>query len=198
VRHKLTILLALLAVVLGAPAAATADGGHGHEGDNAAVAINTKDGSTRFDFEYSFRYERGDVVDNENSALAYASCESCRTTAIAVQIVLVVGSPSTVTPRNVAVALNEECTSCLTFATAFQFVTGVASPDVELSDQGEDELHDVLREFKRLRKQTYTHEEFHARTQALADRIRTVLRTQLVEDDEDEDEDDEDDDEDGD
>ena len=52
----------------------------------------------------------------------------------------------------------------------------------------------ILREFKALKRENYTLEEFHARTQALAQRLRTLLKTQLVskrdEDDDDEDEDD--------
>jgi hypothetical protein len=199
--RRLQLLLIALLVALGAPAGAFADDDdEGRSGDNAAIAINRKDDSSRFRFAYDLQRESGDVVDNENFAFAYASCERCRTTAIAVQIVLVSSSPSTVTPKNVAVALNENCTHCQTFATAFQFVVGVESASVRFTNEGKDELRRILSDFRHLRRETYTLTEFHTRTQALADDIRQVLRTQLAprgegDDDDDDDGDGDDDDE---
>jgi len=140
----------------------------------------TRDDSNRFRFEYDLEREDGDTVENENLAYARASCERCRTTAIAVQIVLVSSKPSTVTPVNLAVALNDNCTSCQTFATAFQFVVGVDDASVRFTKAGKAELKRIIGEFRSLRHETYTLDEFHTRTGALADRIRTVLRTQLV------------------
>ena len=181
-RRHLIILLTLLALLLGLPGVAAAGDDHGRRqgGDNAAIAINKKNGSSLFKFAFAIRRVLGDVVDNENAAVAYSSCESCRTTAIAIQIVFVVGSPSTVTPTNVAVALNENCTACQSFATAFQFVVGVSDASVGFTKQGKEELKEILREFKALKRENYTLEEFHARTQALAQRLRTLLQTQLV------------------
>jgi hypothetical protein len=197
--RRLLLLLVALALALGAPASVHADDDERRSGDNAAVAVNTKDDSSRFRLAYSLDRETDDVVDNENAAVAYASCENCRTTAIAVHIVLVVGSPTTVTPKNYAVALNENCTSCQTFATAFQFVVGVESRSFGFTDAGEDQLERILREFRSLKRETYTLAEFHARTQALADELRQVIKTQLApEGDDDEDDDDEDDEDDDD
>jgi putative peptide zinc metalloprotease protein len=176
--RRLLLLLLTLAVALGLPGHGAA--GSSKDGDNAAVAINEEDGSSLFKFAFSLTKVTGDVVDNENAAVAYASCENCRTTAIAIQIVLVVGSPSTVTPKNYAISLNENCTLCQTFATAFQFVIGVEDASVGLTRQGERELRQIIREFKGLKREQYTLEEFHAKTQALGDRLRTVLKTQLV------------------
>jgi putative peptide zinc metalloprotease protein len=193
VKRQLIILLALLALLLGLPGVAQAGGDDdgGQSGDNAAIAINTKDGSSLFKFAFSLKKVLGDVVDNENAAVAYSSCESCKTTAIAIQIVFVVGSPSTVTPTNVALAVNENCTACQSFATAFQFVVGVSDASVGFTKQGKTELKAILAEFKGLKREDYTLEEFHARTQALAERLRTLLRTQLVSHADDDDEDDE-------
>lgn len=178
-RRKLILLLALLTLALGLPGVAQA-GDAGKAGDNTAIAINKKNGSSLFKFAFWIKRVLGDVVDNTNAAVAYASCESCKTTAIAIQIVFVVGSPSTVTPTNVAVALNENCTLCQTFATAFQFVIGVSDASVGFTKEGKRELKEILREFKALKREDYTLEEFHARTQALAQRLRTLLKTQLV------------------
>ncbi len=176
--RRLQLLLIALLLVLVGTTGARADGGP--SGDNAAVAINRTDDSSRFRFAYDLARESDEVVDNENTAFAYANCERCRTTAIAVQIVLVSSTPSTVTPKNVAVALNENCSHCQTFSTAFQFVVGVEDASVRFTKTGKDELHRILAEFRDLKRETYTLEEFHTRTGALADDIRTVLRTQLA------------------
>ena len=171
--RRLLVLVALLLAFV-APGSATAAGG-----DNTAVAINVKDGSSLFKFAFSIKKVTGEVVDNSNAAVAYASCENCRTTAIAIQIVLVSGSPGTVVPENLAISINESCTLCQTFATAFQFVIGVEDPSVGLTKEGKRQLREILREFKALNGEDYTLEEFHARTQALGQRLRTVLQTEL-------------------
>jgi hypothetical protein len=174
------LLLALVVALTGAAGGAAAGDDQNHSGDNAAVVVNTRDDSTRFKFAYDLERESGDVVDNQNVAWSQATCERCRTTAIAVQIVLVSSKPGTVTPTNLAVALNENCTSCQTFATAFQFVVGVEDASVRFTKAGKKELKRIIGEFRSLRHETYTLDEFHTRTGALADQIRTVLRTQLV------------------
>ncbi|HUQ21846.1 MAG TPA: hypothetical protein VM049_02430 [Gaiellaceae bacterium] len=175
--RRLALLLAALAFVLGLPAHAGAEDAGG---DNSAIAVNTKDDSSLFKFAFSIKKVLGEVVDNQNAAVAYASCERCQTTAIAIQIVLVSGSPSTVVPENYSVSINEGCSLCNTFSAAFQFVIGVDDPSVGLTVAGKRELRLILREFKALKDEEYTLEEFHAKTQELAQRLRTVLKTQLV------------------
>ena len=178
--RRLQLLLIAMLVALGGAAGASADDDGGNSGNNVAVAINTTNDSSRFKFKYHLEREDGDVIDNQNVAWAQATCERCRTTAIAVQIVLVSSKPSTVKPTNLAVALNENCTSCQTFATAFQFAVGVEDSSVRFTKAGKAELHRIIGEFRSLKHETYTLDEFHTRTGALAERIRTVLRTQLV------------------
>lgn len=177
--RRLLLLLITLAVALGAPGGASADDGDGRDGNNIAEAVNTKDGSSLFKFAFQLRKVSGEVVDNGNAAIAYSSCKDCRTTAIAIQIVLVVGSPTTVKPENVAIAINDNCTLCQSFATAFQFVIGVKDDTVGLTKEGKRELRQIIREFRALKKDDYTLEEFHARTQALGQQLREVLNTQL-------------------
>jgi putative peptide zinc metalloprotease protein len=174
--RRLLLLIALLAALI-APGQGSAQEGTG--GNNTAVAINVKDGSSLFKFAFSIKKVTGEVVDNGNAAVAFASCENCRTTAIAIQIVLVSGSPDTVTPQNVAISINQECTSCQTFSTAFQFVLGVSDPSVGLTVEGKRQLREILREFRALKEEDYTLEEFHAKTQALGQRLRVVLQTEL-------------------
>jgi putative peptide zinc metalloprotease protein len=171
--RRLLLLLALL-LALVAPGHAAAQGG-----DTTAVAINTKDDSSLFKFAFAIKKVTGEVVDNSNAAVAFASCENCRTTAISIQIVLVSGSPETVIPENFAISINESCTLCQTFSTAFQFVIGVDDPSVGLTKEGKRQLREILAAFKALEDEDYTLEEFHARTQELGQRLRTVLQTEL-------------------
>ena len=112
IRRLLAVLLAVVAAGV-SPALAHAEGGA-----NAAVAINTKDGSSLFKFAFAVRHVLNGVVDEQNGAAAYASCTSCQTTAIAIEIVLVEGPATTVAPVNVALAVNQGCTLCDTFASA--------------------------------------------------------------------------------
>ena len=176
-------LLALLAaLVLGASAGALpaiADGDDGRSGDNAAVAVNTKDGSSLFDFAFDVVRISDDVIDNENVAIAYASCEECRTVAIAVQIVLVSGSPDTVTPTNLAVALNEDCTSCQTMAAAYQFVFGTGE-DLRFTPEGWQEIMRIRKAFKELGDLELSDDEIRARADALAGELREVLSTEVT------------------
>jgi putative peptide zinc metalloprotease protein len=174
------IALILLTVVVAAglaaawPAPASAQ-------DNTAIAINTKDGSALFKFAFSVSRVAGDVVDNGNAAVAFASCENCQTVAIAIQIVLVTGDPDVVTPTNLALAFNVECTLCETLASAYQFVFGTGGP-VHFTAEGNRALAELRREFHDLRKDApnLTVAEIQARVAALVDRLRVVLANELV------------------
>ncbi len=147
--------------------------------DNAAVAINTKDGASLFKLAFDIRRVAGDVVDSQNAAVAYSSCDRCRTVAIAIQIVLVTGSPSVATPTNVAIAVNESCTLCETFASAYQFVLGTGGP-VKFTQAGKHELHEIRKALKELRKSDLSLAELDAQLNAIVERIRNVLANELV------------------
>lgn len=101
-------------------------------GDNQALAINTTNGSTLYQVAFALVWADGSQpVLNRNSAYAYASCFDCRTTAVAFQVVLVIGDAHVVVPQNEAGALNDGCVSCLTQALAQQLVLtlpGAPSP----------------------------------------------------------------------
>jgi putative peptide zinc metalloprotease protein len=175
-RRLLILVLALVAAFGGAPALAHADGGQ-----NDAVAINTKDDASLFKFAFAVRHVLNGVVDQENGAAAYSQCESCQTTAIAIEIVLVEAPASTVTPTNVAVAINQSCTLCDTFATAYQFVVGTNGP-VHFTPQGIQALHDIRKEIQSWGKQGLSNEEIRARLPDVIGRLQDVLATQLVAD----------------
>jgi len=176
----LTAILAALALALLAPAASLAgEDRSGRSGDNAAQAINEKAGSSVFDFAFSIRRVAGDVVDEQNSAVAYGSCVECQTVAIALQIVLVEGVPDSVTPTNVAIALNEECQACTTVALAYQFVVGRGGP-VRFTKEGRRRLAEIRREFERLGRSGLSAEELTTRAKDLKDQVADVLATELV------------------
>jgi putative peptide zinc metalloprotease protein len=176
--RRLTITLLTLLLAAGFSAAWPAPA---HAQDNTAIAINTKDGAALFKFAFSVKRVAGDVVDNGNAAVAFASCENCQTVAIAIQIVLVTGDPSTVTPTNLALAYNFECTLCETMASAYQFVFGNGD-NMRFTAEGRRLLAEIRREFHDLRKESegLTLAEIDARVKALVARIRTVLQNELV------------------
>ncbi|HET6550587.1 MAG TPA: hypothetical protein VFG79_19130, partial [Solirubrobacter sp.] len=102
--------------------------------DSQALAVNTEDGSIKYDIAYSLVVVKdGAAVDETNSAYALASCKACTTFAVSFQLVLIVGRSDTIMPINVAEALNVNCPSCVTTAIADQIV-------VTLKAQPSDEL----------------------------------------------------------
>jgi putative peptide zinc metalloprotease protein len=181
VRHRLVVLLVALAAILAPASAAHADDTSGFcpSGANCAVAINTQNNSSLFAFAFAVRHVLGGVVDQENAAVAYSSCESCQTTAIAIEIVLVEGDTTNVSPQNVAVAVNSNCNLCDTFATAYQFVISTGGP-VRFTRDGRKELHDIRKEIESWAKQHLTNEQMRALLPGVIDRLKTVLATQLV------------------
>jgi putative peptide zinc metalloprotease protein len=150
-----------------------------HAQDTAAVAVNTKDGSSIFKLAFAIKRAAGDVVDNGNAAVAISSCNECRTVAISIQIVLVTGDPEVVTPQNIALAFNVDCTSCETFASAFQYVLGTDG-NVHFTPEGRTEIQEIRNELKDLARAGLPLAELDARLNALMQRLAQVLRNELV------------------
>jgi putative peptide zinc metalloprotease protein len=171
--RRLTLLLLVLACAL-VPAGAQAS-----QRDNVATAITEQDNTRVFDFAWDISKQRGGVVDHLNSAYARASCISCDATAIAFQIVISSGAPSTVAPVNLAEAYNVGCTECVVAAHARQFVRVVESP-VKLTGPGRAQLADVRRELRALEGQELDFAQIHAAVEAQEARVRDVLATELV------------------
>jgi putative peptide zinc metalloprotease protein len=94
-------------------------------GDNQALAVNTRDGSTLYDVAFALVWADGTSVTNANEAYAFASCTGCTTVAVAFQVVLITGSANIAIPQNVAGAVNYSCVQCLTYALAQQLVLTV-------------------------------------------------------------------------
>ena len=174
-RRMLIILLASL-LGLGLSAATPASG---RAGDNAAIAVNTKDGTTVFKVAFAIRHVMSDVVDQTNGAVAYASCTDCAAVAIAFEIVLVESNPDVVSPTNIAIAFNENCSMCVAVAEAYQFVLGTGGM-VHFDSDGNRILSEIRRELHSLRKEDLTIEQLQARLDGIAARIADVLANHLV------------------
>jgi putative peptide zinc metalloprotease protein len=173
-RRLLTILLAvLLGLGLGLSGAAFA------QGDNVAIAINTKDGTTVFKVAFAIRQVMNGVVDQSNAAVAYASCTECASIAIAFEIVLVESNPTVVTPTNLAIAFNENCQTCVAIAQAYQFVLGTGG-NVRFDADGNRILAAIRQELRSLRKEDLTIDELQRRLDGIAMRISDVLKNHLV------------------
>ena len=153
---------------------APADGGN-----NVAVAVNTKDGTTRFKVRLQIRRDDGRVVDATNAAVAYASCTDCRAIAAAFQVVLVTSEATEITPTNLSLALNEGCSGCETLASAYQFVYGV-DDDVRFTREGRKEIHEIRKALKALRDPALSLDEIQAQLDELAARLARVLTSELV------------------
>ena len=174
---KRRLILLMVAVLVatgfaGVPGAARAQ-------DNAAIAINVRDGTSVFRLAFSIKRVAGDVVDSTNAAVAFSSCTDCSSTAIAIEVVLVTGDASTITPTNLALAYNFECQSCISIAEAYQFVFSTGG-QVHFTAEGNRELAQIRRDLEALRKQDLTPDELQARLKDIVGRLVTVLRTELV------------------
>jgi len=158
-----------------APASAQSTGN-----DNTAVATNTKDDSFVFQLAFKVTRAAGDTVDAGNAAAAVSSCNACETVAVAVQVVLVSGTPNTFTPTNVAIAYNQDCTDCTTLADAFQFVFGTGSRPAHLTPEGEQKLAEIRREYEQLRNSGLPPDQLQARIVELAQEVYQVFTNDLV------------------
>lgn len=165
-------LLAALALAAAKPDAAAAQ-------DNAAVAVNLKDGASIFRLAFKIARVNREVVDNTNAAVAFATCEECQTIAVAFQVVLIFSDPDVVTPTNLALALNYECTSCQTLASAYQFVLTTGGP-VRFTSEGHKRIAELRRAIRELLRSDASIVDIQAELDVLADELREVIRTELV------------------
>lgn len=172
---RLLVLAALIVLCAGAGAGAAVAAG----GDNSAVAVNTKDGSSVFKLAFAIDQVASSSVTNQNAAVAYASCNSCQTVAISIQILLISGSPTTFTPTNVAVAVNQNCTLCDTLAVAYQFTVGY-NTQLKFTNIGRQQIADIRQQLQALGNSGLTGSQIDAKVNALMTQLGSVLQTQLV------------------
>lgn len=151
-----------------------------HAQDTTAVVVTTHDGLDMFRLIFQVRRASGDVVDGTNAAVAYSSCTDCQAVAIAFQILLAGDGSSTVSPENLALAINQECTLCVSFASAYQFVLANGDGPIIFTADGNQALAQIRARLQQLRGEDLSPEELDAELDAIADEIRVILTTQTV------------------
>jgi putative peptide zinc metalloprotease protein len=187
----IAILLALL-LALGGPATAfaqtptpTPTGDNGTlNPDNIVIAENTTDGSSLFKFGFAIIAVLDDTVDSANAAVALASCNSCRTVAIAISIVLIMGKATTVVPENLALAVNSKCNLCETMALAYQLVL-TPTKKARLSKRDLIEINALLARIQRIGASDLPLAEIDAQVSALVDKLFGIVRDALAPDERD-------------
>jgi hypothetical protein len=118
-RRPILALACALIATLGVVGSAGADASGG--ANQVVIAQNTTDGDTLVHAATQVVPVAGDTVTSANIATAVnAGCVGCHSTAVAVQILIVHGSPSYFAPGNVAGAANGGCDSCGAYAFARQ------------------------------------------------------------------------------
>jgi putative peptide zinc metalloprotease protein len=147
--------------------------------DNSAIAINTKDDSTKYSISFKIERTMSSVVNPINSAIAYASCSNCQTVAIAIDVVFAMGSSNVVTNTNQAYAINYECTQCSTLADAYQFLTTTGGP-VHLTASGNQQIAEIRRQLEALRHENLNIFQINQQVTQLMTQLQTVLSTQVV------------------
>ena len=174
-RRRLLVALAVAACAV--PGAAI--GEEVRTQDNIAVAVTETDGAREFDFSWEVIRQRRGTVDSRNIANGAARCTGCRATAIAFQVVLAWGDIDGVTPRNQAVAINDQCTSCVVYAGARQFVRVVDEP-ARFTDAGRAILAEVRDELRTLGTGDLTVDEQIAVVEAQEKRVFQVITEEVV------------------
>ncbi|MEY2455416.1 MAG: putative peptide zinc metalloprotease protein [Acidimicrobiaceae bacterium] len=145
---------------------------------NKVFVQNTSDGATRVKAKAMVAEDRGPTVAPENAATAYASCTDCRTVAVAVQVVIVVGPASDSRPTNSAIAVNYQCLRCQTFAYANQVLVNAAD-EVELSDAAERRLGELRQEIARVASSSETFDQMSADLDGLTQQMVTVVQDEV-------------------
>ncbi|HKC19932.1 MAG TPA: hypothetical protein VKE27_09910 [Candidatus Dormibacteraeota bacterium] len=149
-------------------------------GNNTVVAINTKDDSTDVKVAFKIVRANGDIVAPANIAFAYASCTSCETAAIAIEVVFVTSTDaSVVSPVNEAFAVNYACTDCQTLADAYQFTLTTGGP-VHLTPEGNQEMAQIHHELEDIAHSDMSLSDTVTAVQGLANQVQQVLATQVV------------------
>lgn len=182
--RSLALWAALLLLLVPTTALAQEIGDLEDIADNEAIVANEEDGASLFGFAFDIVRVTDGIVDQTNLALAYSNCEACTTVAVAIQIVLVMGDVTTVTPENVAIAINDECSLCETFAVAYQFVVGIDEGPIHFTGDGMKRLAQIYKEISKmwddLEDREMEPEDFLLALDALMDEVGTILDEELV------------------
>ena len=116
-------------------------------------------------------------VTANNLARATTTCDGCKATAVAFEVV-VASRGKSLTANNTALALNTECTRCSSTALAYQFV--IATDRLTLMTvKGRIKLALINVKLSALARSGCSPETVQARAEAYADQVRTILAEEL-------------------
>lgn len=141
-RRAITIAITMAATLSmgGTAFADTPNNGDGGAPNNIVKIVNT--GGTDFRSSTQIVFVSGNTQANNVANALSRDCTGCHTRAVAVQEVIVLGSPTQFTPYNYAVAGNLRCTSCDTTAYAYQNVIQ-SSPGAHLSGDTRERIRQL-------------------------------------------------------
>lgn len=174
-----TARVLIIALLIALPTGAGAAVAVASSGDTSAIAVNTRDGSSVFRLTFAINNVAGSSVTNQNAAVAYASCTACQTVAISIQVLLISGSPTTFTPTNIAIAINQNCDLCDTLAAAYQFAVGVDTK-LKFTAAGRQQIADIRHQLEMLRHSGLTGPQTDTQVNGLMTQLGNTLQTQLV------------------
>jgi hypothetical protein len=127
----------------------------------------------------------GDNLQSANVARADSTdCTDCRTVAVAIQAVLVKGSPHTATPTNAALAINQNCLRCTTYAFAYQYVV-TTETRARLSRRARRQVASVREDVATVAHSDLSPEALDARLMTLSADFRAAIDADLRRQDED-------------
>jgi hypothetical protein len=157
------------------PAAAEQAGGANH----VVMATTTADGSALARSGIQVAPAGGPTNDSTNLARAAAfDCNGCRSVAAALQAVLLISDPSTVTSTNAAVATNQRCIGCTSYAFAYQYVVTADGP-VYITTTGRKDIEGLRAEVAAVAASGGPVTEIDARLEQLKEEFRAVIDSEM-------------------
>lgn len=128
-RRRLLLIGAALASVSAVAFAPSAGADPSGGANNVVIATTTADTSWLVRTATQVVPVAGDTVTSANIADATATtCTGCHSAAVAVQVLLITGTPSYFAPANVATATNAACAGCGAYAYAWQYALQTPGP----------------------------------------------------------------------
>lgn len=153
--------------------------GGGGSINNEVVVLNITDGRFAHRARSGMARVTGGPVSNTNSAAATSSCSDCRTVAVAIQAVLVMGNANEIAPRNQAVAINQNCQRCNSFALAYQYVVTTGGV-VRLTSEGEQRIAGLEAQIREVAGTKLPFLELEARIDPLVKKMWAVIDEEVV------------------
>ncbi len=173
-RRAAFALLAALFLFVAAPTASARDALV-----NTAVASVDQGGDVDVRLAWSVQRTNSSDVAASNVAIATASCNSCRSVALAFQIVLANRVTGEVRADNLALARSVGCTRCATLAIAYQFVV-VAEDQLKLAPRARADLAHIGNQLRQLAHARAATDVLADKATILAAEIRDVLAQELT------------------